>query len=386
MKSHASRPYPGASGLSLIELMVALAIGTILLLGLVQVFAASRIAYQTAEGMSRVQENARFAVDFLQRDVRMAGHFGCVNDQAHWVKSPDALDSHFAGTGAADPTNYQVSIFGYEAANTAPDQVVTIGAAASGWNPGLPTAIAALGPLAGSDIIELRYLVGGGVPVNGLTAISGGTEVTFPAARADALTSDGVASPALFGVADCSHADVFAAASINLGGGTLTSDSTDFSTNYTTQPSGQTLLYRAESMVYYVANNVTGAPALFRARYDGTGYQAEELVEGVENLQFLYGRDDTPVIATETPPAGTITMQDVASELGADANEWRRVGMVQIGMMVRSPDPAAAAPPEGTDQQVRVLGVRFVPPASNGGIYRSSYEVSVALRNRLFGN
>ena len=50
------------AGLSLIELMIALLIGSILLIGLVQVFGASRTAYQLSEGMSRTQENARFAL------------------------------------------------------------------------------------------------------------------------------------------------------------------------------------------------------------------------------------------------------------------------------------------------------------------------------------
>lgn len=39
-----------------------------------------------AEGSARAQENGRFALEFLQRDIRMAGHFGCVNDQAHFVR------------------------------------------------------------------------------------------------------------------------------------------------------------------------------------------------------------------------------------------------------------------------------------------------------------
>src|SRR5690554_5075136 len=98
------------SGVSLIELMVALAIGTVLVLGLVQVFAASRAAYQTSEGLARVQENARFALDFLQRDIRMAGHFGCVNDQAHWVKDEGDPLLHDDTTPAL---NFMISIEGY---------------------------------------------------------------------------------------------------------------------------------------------------------------------------------------------------------------------------------------------------------------------------------
>ena len=93
-------------GLSLVELMIALLIGTILLIGVVQVFGASRTAYQLSEGMSRTQENARFALDYLQRDIRMAGHFGCVNDQARG-QIPGGLISHFAANG---PTDFEYSV------------------------------------------------------------------------------------------------------------------------------------------------------------------------------------------------------------------------------------------------------------------------------------
>lgn len=374
------------TGVTLIELMVALAIGSVLILGLVQVFAASRTAYVTSEGMGRVQENARFAVDFLQRDIRMAGHFGCVNDQAHWVKTPDDLMSHFGTTAATDPTNFNVSIHGYEATNTAPDQSVTIGSAAAGWSPALPAGIAALNPLPGSDIIELRYLDNEGIPVTALTPSGSDTIVSFPAARRDALTNDGDATPTMFGVADCANADVFPAGLVNLVGGTLTSDDAEFSARYTAQPSGQTLLYRAESAVYYVAANPAGVPALYRARFDGAAWVPEELVEGIESLQFLYGRDATAVISPATPPAGTVDRQDTAQTLANDANEWRRVALVQVGLLARSPDPAASAAAAEDAQQPHVLGVRFAPSAAGDTFYRSSYEVTVALRNRLFGN
>ena len=82
MRQHAPVGRRRVAGLSLIELMIALLIGTILVLGLVQVFSASRAAYQLSQGIARNQENARFALDFLSRDLRMAGHAGCVNDQS----------------------------------------------------------------------------------------------------------------------------------------------------------------------------------------------------------------------------------------------------------------------------------------------------------------
>ena len=375
------------AGLSLIELMIALLIGTILILGLVQIFAASRTAYQTSEGLGRVQENARFAIDFLQRDIRMAGHFGCVNDQSHWVKGAGDLANHLGTSPAA--LDFNVSISGYEATNTAPDQAVTVGSAATGWSPALPPQITALNPSPGSDIIALRYLAEEGIPVTGLTAISGpNTQATFPAGRVAALTGGGVASPVMFGVADCSQVDVFRGA---ITGNTVASSSgVDFSSRYTASPSGQTSIYRAESVVFYVAPGTSGQPALWRARANAAGaYPAanrEELVEGIESLQFLYGRDATAVISPTTPPLGNITLQDTAGTLTADAAQWRRVGLVQIGVLAASPNPAASAPPGAVNAQPRVLGVRFAPPTTPDSRYRNSYEVTVALRNRLFGN
>ncbi len=115
------------SGLSLIELMIALTIGLIIMLGVVQVFAASRTAYQLSEGLARVQENSRFAMDSLQRELRMAGHFGCVNDQAHdpqgtW-QPPCCGRTPRAGLRAVDP--------GLQATNTKPGDAVTLAATPS---------------------------------------------------------------------------------------------------------------------------------------------------------------------------------------------------------------------------------------------------------------
>ncbi len=62
--------------MTLIELMVALAIGSFLLLGAVTVFVQSRATFQVADSVARLQENARFVLDALEPDVRMASYFG----------------------------------------------------------------------------------------------------------------------------------------------------------------------------------------------------------------------------------------------------------------------------------------------------------------------
>src|SRR5207342_637503 len=86
------------AGLSLIEVVVALAISAILLFGLSQIFIGSKNVYRLQEGMSRVQDNARFVLQYLENNVRMAGYMGCGNDVDLTVKagSPPAFLNHLA--------------------------------------------------------------------------------------------------------------------------------------------------------------------------------------------------------------------------------------------------------------------------------------------------
>lgn len=381
MKAMPTQPHGRSTGVSLIELMVALAIGAILVLGLVQVFGASRAAYQMSEGIARVQENARFAMDYLQRDIRMAGHFGCVNDQAHFVKDEGDPTNHLTHADL----DFSVSVQGYEAAGTGPQDTVTIGGATGGWTPTPPSFSPAPSP--GSDIIVLRYLGSVGTPVTVIGGSPGAEELSFATGGWDALTDEGVTSPTLFGVADCSFVDVFQGSGGTSGvtvGGT---PATQLASRYNAFPAGQAMLYRANAVAYYVAPGATGEPALWRARADDTGaFTSEELVEGIESLQLLYGQDATPDISAQSPPVGNIVVHQPANLLGTDATEWRRVGLVQVGMLVSSPDRASAPQAVDAAANPRVLGVEFEPATTNDAHYRVAYEATIAVRNRLFGN
>jgi type IV pilus assembly protein PilW len=75
---HSSRlPLAGRqSGMTLIELMVALAIGAFLMIGAVTVFMQSRTTFRITESVSRLQENGRFVLDVLEPDIRMAHYWG----------------------------------------------------------------------------------------------------------------------------------------------------------------------------------------------------------------------------------------------------------------------------------------------------------------------
>lgn len=71
-------------GLSMVELMIALVLGTLLTLGIVQLFASNSQTYRLNEASARVQESGRMGLDILSREIRNAGYYGCApvnNDQ-----------------------------------------------------------------------------------------------------------------------------------------------------------------------------------------------------------------------------------------------------------------------------------------------------------------
>jgi len=63
-------------GLSLVELMVSLAIGSFLIIGAMTVYSQNRASYITNEQLARVQENAQFAFDVIEPKVRLASFWG----------------------------------------------------------------------------------------------------------------------------------------------------------------------------------------------------------------------------------------------------------------------------------------------------------------------
>ncbi|HEY4645656.1 MAG TPA: PilW family protein [Steroidobacteraceae bacterium] len=73
-------PRTRQQGLSLIELMVALVIGSILMTGTVFVYVQSRNSYGVNETVARLQESGRFALSIIEPDVRMSSYWGLMND------------------------------------------------------------------------------------------------------------------------------------------------------------------------------------------------------------------------------------------------------------------------------------------------------------------
>lgn len=97
------------NGLSLIELMVAMAIGLILMLGATGVLVSNQRSFQVTEDVAAIQENARAAIDMIGRDLREAGLHPCgtatVIDKAGTAASI-ALAAHWNTPLNLSPAGY----------------------------------------------------------------------------------------------------------------------------------------------------------------------------------------------------------------------------------------------------------------------------------------
>ena len=124
------------AGLSLVELLVAITVGLILTAGLIQLFVANKHAYRLQEGVLDMQENARYSLQTLSHDLRMAGHWGGVESDVIGFTSSSA-DCKGRLIGAE-----LVGLTGIEGASTSP----------------APTGCIADGDyVANSDVIVVRY-------------------------------------------------------------------------------------------------------------------------------------------------------------------------------------------------------------------------------------
>ena len=98
----------GQDGFTLVELMVAMSIFLLILVGIFQVFDPSRNAYQVSERKLDVQQNARVAMDRMARQTRMTGYFpeNIDNDNTNDLSNPVqvATESALAVAGDLDTT------------------------------------------------------------------------------------------------------------------------------------------------------------------------------------------------------------------------------------------------------------------------------------------
>lgn len=357
-------------GVTLIELMIAVTLGLLVTGAIVQVFIGNRETYAFNEGLSRLQENGRFAVDTLSYRIRLAGYFGCL-----WgIPVTNNLNS------AGDISfNFEQGLAGFEASGTGAGELFSAtaknpanGTDADDWSPALPADLVG-SVVPGSDVIVVRS---GSSASHSLMSPFSTAGSVFVNATADEYRIGEIAI-----AADCQQASVFQVTSVTDSGsgirldhvatGTPGNATVSWGTNQQ-YGSGAELL-KAETWIYYVGARGDGEPpSLFQRRLEANAVTVtaaavpEEIVGSVDTLQALYGIDAALDGAVD---------EYVTADLVTD---WSQVVTVRIGLVVRSPQEYGT---ETNFQSYDVNGTTFDPVDDRRE--RQVFTISIALRNRL---
>lgn len=242
--SAASMSLRGSAGITLVELMVALAIGSFLIIGAVQVYSQSRQAYVVNESIARVQETAQFAMDTIEADLRMASNWGKTSRS-------DAIEGRWLADDE-DPLGLLTGTLA-NLADCGADWVLDLERPVTGDNNGYDLACPPDDPAqADSDTVTVRRAT---------------VDVTAPAAGRLQIQTTRIQGRLFEGI--------------------------DVPPGFDPDPDvSETHALLVNS--YYVAQTsdlIGGVPTLRRVTLSGTTIQDQEVAPGVENLQVQFGVD-----------------------------------------------------------------------------------------------
>jgi type IV pilus assembly protein PilW len=335
-------------GLTLVEIIVALAIGLVLLGAISEVFVGSKRAYHVQDALSRVQENGRFAVDFLSRDIRMAAFPGnCPTDT---IVPKNTLNAGYIA-------NFSVGIQGFDAGT-------------STWTPTLDASIsgASPAPTVGSDIITIRHAGASTLPV---TATMPNTSADLPTVAGNDLVQGDILMVCDPGV----KAAIIQITNANPD----TSGSVVHNTGATVSPGNSTKdmggIYGPGSEItvlttttYYVGPAASGTgTSLWRIT---NGNNPVELIEGVENMQLQYG------VNTDGDSDKTADIFVKASSL--TATDWPNVVSVRLSLLL-------ATIPDNMTQKSNPYTFNGATVTPTDKRIRHVFSQTIQLRNRSGG-
>lgn len=331
------------TGLSLVELMISITLGLVLMAGVLQMFLSSKTVYTTQQNLTRIQETGRLAIEFLSRDLRMAGNMGCFREDT--VNKTKTLDNSALVIGGLYG-NFKEFIRGYSAES------------------GLTTAQRTyLGKTTNpsTNLLTIRYASATPRIING--ANTNTTLQTFTDDQVDASNCvEGLCVGDAAVVSTCFKARIFKVSALSSSGNNLTvshADSWDIA-NFPQNSYSNGELLRMNSATYFVANNPGGAPSLWLKL---NAKPAVEILEGVENITYKFATFDN---------------RDYRSAENLTASDWARVISVRIFVVARSIDNNSVPEPQPyvVDGQTTTPTDRYM---------RQVFTATVALRGAAGG-
>ena len=376
---------PSQGGFTLVEVMVASTIGLIILVALGQLFVSSRATYTMEEGLSRTQESGRFAMEFLTQDIRMAGYMGCHNP----TNGAGTVQGNGAGTtcttsfcNMANPADDSTRVAaegvrGYTYTGSGSNNL-------GDWSPSLPGAFFANGDVkAGTDVIVIQYAVSTNTHITGNTGPSN-ANIMIPSASA--LASQIQAGDVLI-ISDCKSTDAFRVTSgSNSSGGNTTiahASNENMSSHLPHEYGTDAEILTLVSRVYYIATSATNQePALMRKDLSSGGVisAAQELVQGIEDMRFIYGVD------TDLPTPDGIANRYVLANRVVDLNgpgttTWDSVVSLRLGLLIRTPTTVDQQLDTNTYEVVDGVSVDPIDDRRRRQVYRTTLKLRNNCKN-----
>ena len=345
-----------ARGLTLVELMVAITVALILLAAVIQLFVGNKQAYRLQEGSAGLNENSRFARQQLEYALRMAGHWGGATPQ-DTQPAPVGNIGSLGCPGAPvypDGSGTLVGIEGFDATTAS-------GAGTSSTAPPVDCALGEAGYRAGTDVLLVRYAGAERLCLPGQAPVSGGADLTESGCISGLEPGEGTSPLLVRSRIGAGKSEIFRASDVDAlyGASAKTGNPA-----LVFEPSGDeeagganpdlTANHPFSYEVFFVTECGTRqgdipidcstlpnpTPTLARLRLVGDSLTAEDLVEGVETLELLYGIDDDgDFVPDRFLGASAIRSQDTLGEDAGAATTglWNRVTAVRVGMLIRNP-------------------------------------------------
>jgi type IV pilus assembly protein PilW len=355
-------------GFTLIEMMIAITIGLIVTLAVSQIFVTSRSVYTMEENLARVQENGRFAMQFLTRDIRMAGYAGC-SSKLTFATSTGADCPQGKICSIANPANAYTT---FDTAGLKGFKHTGSGTTLSDWTPALPSDYFADGEVKAGDVFVIQraddldtHLTGNTTPSNA------NVQILDTSTLANRIVDDDILM-----VTDCKGGDVFRANSVSTPtGGIVTishSNATNSQNKLTHAYGNDAQIMKLVSRAYYIGAGASGKRALMRKELKvisgAPDLDTQELVEGVEDMRLAYGEDTD---------ATTDLVPNIYHDPAA-VTDWRNVVTMRVGLLARTLKDNVSR--EGEITKFNLAGNTVGP--FNDHIRRRAFNSTIRIRGR----
>ena len=329
------------TGLSLVELMISLAIGLLLLLGISTLVVQQNTSRTEMEKSSRQIENGRYAMQLLHNDIQMAGFYGEYSPPASTVTNPFTM--------------------------TMPDPCVTVGTL--GWNNTQANR---------SVPVPIFGYPGAGVDPTGCLDNYQPNTAVLVLRRVSAnsiAAASAVAGTTFLQVSKCSAETTLTPFVLGTVGFTLRQGNC--------MGAAPTLanLWPYIVRIYYVSScSMCGSdtiPTLKMLEFVGGTQSLVALVEGIENMQFEYGIDN---VSGLPPPGCAVGDRDGVPDIytsAPNAAQWQDVMTARVHLLARNDATTAGH----TDDKSYNLGPAASAVSPGGSFKRHVYSQLVRAVN-----